>query len=246
MVDQTRVRRIVLEGFVVVASILLAFAIDAWWEEAREASQERALLVALSEELDNTRGLLEDNVRFHEDQLRRTGALLEIAAGQPSRVSTDSLDHLFAGLSSWAMASYERGTLDAILIGGAFNLIEDQSLRRVIVEWQRSLNELAEVEADEERVIRDLWFPLLQEATYMPQIFNTGLERIPGWWAAEIPVRGEVDHTSLAGDRAFVNAVLIRQMTHEDILVFQRRVLSKLDSLASMLPGEAPASSGPS
>jgi hypothetical protein len=38
-------RRIIAEGLAIVASILLAFAIDAWWGRVNQASAEQALLV---------------------------------------------------------------------------------------------------------------------------------------------------------------------------------------------------------
>ena len=39
--------RIITEGVAIVASILLAFAIDAWWQRRAELEQANALVVSL-------------------------------------------------------------------------------------------------------------------------------------------------------------------------------------------------------
>jgi len=49
---QRSLRNLLIEGLVIVASILLAFAIDAGWDQVREREQEQRLLVQLIGELD--------------------------------------------------------------------------------------------------------------------------------------------------------------------------------------------------
>ncbi len=50
--------RVFVEGVVIVGSILLAFGLQAWWDESQERGEERALLqeirTTLSEDLDGT------------------------------------------------------------------------------------------------------------------------------------------------------------------------------------------------
>ena len=53
-----RATRLLVEGAVIVASILLAFGIDAWWDARTERTQERALLTALAEDLAATKEVL--------------------------------------------------------------------------------------------------------------------------------------------------------------------------------------------
>ena len=40
--------RVLVEGVVIVASILLAFGIDAWWEQRQDREEERRILQALT------------------------------------------------------------------------------------------------------------------------------------------------------------------------------------------------------
>ena len=48
--------RVLIEGVVIVGSILLAFGIDTWWEGRQERSQVRAELEALAAEVAEARG----------------------------------------------------------------------------------------------------------------------------------------------------------------------------------------------
>jgi hypothetical protein len=179
--------------------------------------------------------LFDTNSRFHQEQIARTSALLELSATTEVVVFTDSIDHLLAGLSSWSGDVYERGALDAIVLGGGLALIEDPALRRQIAEWSRTLDLVADVEADEENNIREYWLPFLQAKSYMPQIWNVGLERVPGWIAAEIPTWKTEDHVRLLRDPEFTNLVLIRQMTHEDIFHFHGQTTTQLSALVTAL-----------
>ncbi|MDJ0940551.1 MAG: hypothetical protein QNJ00_12400 [Woeseiaceae bacterium] len=68
--------RILAEGTAIVVSILLAFAIDAWWQERTEADQERAQLEALLAEFVSAREHLQRQACWLEDSLGGTLGLL--------------------------------------------------------------------------------------------------------------------------------------------------------------------------
>ena len=79
--------RILAEGTAVVVSILLAFAIDAWWDERKERDDERDVLLALKAEF-------EANAQAY---LRRIEELCEtpvaIISTGPDRAETIILAH---------------------------------------------------------------------------------------------------------------------------------------------------------
>ena len=59
--------RVLTEGFVIVASILLAFGIDAWWDGRQERAEEQRLLVSLADEFATTRDSLSRALEAHRD-----------------------------------------------------------------------------------------------------------------------------------------------------------------------------------
>jgi hypothetical protein len=232
------VRRLTIEVIVVVASILLAFALQAWWEGRSDREQQTRVLAALYQELRANSDVLDRQIAFHEEQVRFTQALLHAAAQTGEVVSSDSLDYLLAGVSSFSIPEYERAALDAALRGRELDVLENLELRRQISAWQRSLEVSVELESQDEYYALEVWQPLLREHSYMPQIWNVGLERIPGWQTSGTPIREAQDHTPLLDNREFVNVLLEKKMVHEDILPSQRTLLSTLDELVRLLDKE--------
>ena len=53
-------RRIFAEGAAIVAGILLAFAIDAWWDDQVEIKEEQRLLAALANEFESNINVLRE------------------------------------------------------------------------------------------------------------------------------------------------------------------------------------------
>ena len=82
--------RVIAEGVVILASVLAALALDAWWDGRQLGSDREAFLAALSVELEETRGLLEATIPIQSDADRRVHALL-LAADTLDRLSVDSL-----------------------------------------------------------------------------------------------------------------------------------------------------------
>ena len=54
------------EALTITGSILLAFAIDAWWDGVQESDLDRAHLTSVLRELETTSDLLDDAIRLHE------------------------------------------------------------------------------------------------------------------------------------------------------------------------------------
>jgi len=58
--------RISIETTAIVGSILLAFAIDAWWDSWRDIERESMLLVALDHDFEQNRNLLRETVASNQ------------------------------------------------------------------------------------------------------------------------------------------------------------------------------------
>ena len=59
MVRESRWKRGLVEGGIILASVLLAFWVDAWWERGQDRALEAAVLDAVAEEMEgNRRNLL--------------------------------------------------------------------------------------------------------------------------------------------------------------------------------------------
>ena len=62
-------KRLFVEATAIVASILIAFAIDAWWQDRTEHIVEAQYLRALREDLNHSLQLLDESETQHRQQV---------------------------------------------------------------------------------------------------------------------------------------------------------------------------------
>jgi len=66
MKQETPWNKLAVEAIVIVGSILLAFAIDAWWSERNETDQVNAVLAVLKLDLESSQRRLETIRSSHD------------------------------------------------------------------------------------------------------------------------------------------------------------------------------------
>lgn len=159
--DRRFLPRLLLEGVVVVASILIAFGLDAWWADVQ-------LTREVAEELDGIDRELEENivlVQFQSDMMRRkvaaSRAITDIAAeGAGSLVSVpDTL--LWLAIDPTPTLNASLGGIDAITASGRLQAIRLPELRVRLA----GLRGIIEDAVEEQLVARDL-----QESQIRPRI----------------------------------------------------------------------------
>jgi hypothetical protein len=69
-----------LQGLATVASILLAFAIDAWWDQHKAAEEKTAMLESVKVEMLSDLEWVKPECRYRHAALANTKALLQAAA----------------------------------------------------------------------------------------------------------------------------------------------------------------------
>ena len=56
--------RVFVEGVVIVGSILLAFGIEAWWDDHQDRAEEQRIFVGLKSEFEQNLGLIEIELSY--------------------------------------------------------------------------------------------------------------------------------------------------------------------------------------
>jgi len=138
--------RLIAESVAIVGSILLAFAIDAWWEERLERNDELQQLERLLmefeaniERFDNflvlERALSASLEIFHqmEEAQQRGEESIEVAAGRIALLSI--------------APTYEANSpvLDGLIRSGRLEIIQDGRVINALAAWERTLRDYAEV-----------------------------------------------------------------------------------------------------
>jgi hypothetical protein len=137
-----------MEGLVIVASILAAFALDRWWESVRARREEQQVLQALDEEFRAARDQLERSLSLHQRILHS----VEFVRGELDRAVEDGSP--FVVLPDTALAllyippttQLTLGTLDGLVGSARLGVIRNAELRSSLASWGSTLDELTEEE----------------------------------------------------------------------------------------------------
>lgn len=216
--------RIGAESVAIVASILLAFAIDTWWEDRRDRQDEVLILQQIRTAIALDLADLKDGLNWATGNHERLTELLERLRGT-DQLGTE-IQPLFGAVSEWITVNTRRrmGPYEELKNDG-FSLISDSSIRTQIIDVYEIQLVSAANEADAE-------FSLNQVIPYMHQHFEGYSD--PGW----APVDG---FDSLRDDVYFLNLVGSKQRRLERFIIpaFERAVAA-VETLISELDEKLP------
>ena len=136
--------RILAEGFVIVVSILLAFGIDAWWEDRGVRAEERTLLLALEAEFRGNAVRLASAFAWYEERYTSARRILELFDAEVTTPGADETRSLLGSLLSKRSFYLETGAHDALLASGDLAVISDEELRNRLAAWPRMVAEWQE------------------------------------------------------------------------------------------------------
>ncbi|MEO1035401.1 MAG: hypothetical protein AAFX44_07575 [Pseudomonadota bacterium] len=119
---------IVAESGAIIASILLAFWIDAWWESRNELDLEREQLLSMREEFTanlEALELLNETINEHSSNIEEFIRILKAAGDEPVVVP----DYLLRSAIMWRTSDISTSTLDALMASGSLNVLRNAELR---------------------------------------------------------------------------------------------------------------------
>jgi hypothetical protein len=144
--------RILAEGFAIVVSILLAFGIQAWWEDRQERAVETALLTGLVEDLRLDSADYERFAAVHRARMEGADFLLSPASQDSLRtleatVSPEEMTpgQAFRRINRFARLETVRVSYDQITAAGISEVISDPELRRMIAQYYAEAANRADV-----------------------------------------------------------------------------------------------------
>lgn len=122
-------RRAITEGLVIVASILLAFGIEAWWAERQESQRRDALMEDLQAEILANVASLEDALERQRLRVTRIEVLLNELTPGAAGIARDSLLSLQSAVLVNPSYDARWGILNLLIQSGDLALLEDRELR---------------------------------------------------------------------------------------------------------------------
>ena len=138
--------RIAIEAAAIVASILLAFAIDAWWDERQERLEEQEVLSALIAEFQLNRAEAVEVIETHELGRQRVAALAQLTVAEVGVLRSVEAEEILVAMANPRTFGPIRGTIDSLIGAGRLSIIQDRELRKSLTSFI-NLSEDAEEDA---------------------------------------------------------------------------------------------------
>lgn len=135
----------------IVASILIAFALDAWWQGQREDAREELLLRDLRDEFRENRTELARIGGWHRIVESAATQLLDLGNGTPLPPGVDADSVVAEVFLTGASFNPATGALSAWLASEEGGTVSNSAIRARLGGWQGLLQDVAE---DEERIFR--------------------------------------------------------------------------------------------
>jgi hypothetical protein len=129
---------------IVVAGILIAFSLDAWWDARRERLSQEAQLRALHEEFTANRERIDRAEERHRNIALRSRALLSALQLHPAGSEVQVADSLLGSVFEWRTQEWSMGSVEALIASGDLQRIADPELRRLLADWPASVEEMDE------------------------------------------------------------------------------------------------------
>ena len=156
-------KRTAVEAAAIVASILMAFAIDAWWDEREERKFERQALISLKAEYQDHREVLTRHRTGYADQLQGIASLM-LACQQGYWSSDDhSIDDAIGYLQMPSTTDLGSGVRDSLTSAGRIDVIQNEQLRYELSEWDSVLAELTDNQIFNSNMVASLIHPYLTQ-----------------------------------------------------------------------------------
>ena len=216
-------KRIAVEAAAIVASILFAFAIDAWWDDRQQQEAEQVILQTLLDDLQIKQALLADMNRFNEAIVESTETLLRVATGTEQKLSEDNIDRLI--VDTWWFnneALWDSAPLNLLVAGGNLSLVSNPSLVQALAALQVAIGRVRSHYRNDGEFHNDVMTPFMIVNANMAQINASMLHR-PGHTeiTVTIPDLGLTKshrHSELLSTMQFQNLLIAKRERCTDIL----------------------------
>jgi hypothetical protein len=142
--SNTSWKRILIEGGVIIASILIAFAIDAWWEDRQDTNSEIRNLVRVSAELETNSERIQIKLQTIEVSIKATSTFISWMGPQPASIERDVLLEQWDSLYGIGFFSLQRSATSDYLASGQLDMANTAEVRRAISDWYSSGTALEE------------------------------------------------------------------------------------------------------
>jgi len=237
--------RIAVEGAAIIASILLAFSIDAWWGNKQQHNAEQVVLETLLEDLRDKQDLLDEMNRYSQAIVDSIEVLLRVGAGSQEKPSNEMIDRLI-GDTWWESndALWESAPMNLLVAGGNLSVITNPTLVQELGSLQVALDRVRNHYQKDQKFHQEIMTPFIMSHTNMIQIIaamrhRPGFPDDPGVPKVNVDAINSFDHSKLLSTLEFQNLLAAKMERQLDILATGHPGVEKhLSVVISMLEND--------
>ena len=152
-------RRLSIEAAAIVGSILLAFAIDAWWEERAIRIEEQQVLQGLGLEFHSIRDVLSRHLSMHLQGMQALEDFLSAAGNGGVEEAGPIVDAVLLELLVPRTSDLGSGTLTALLGSGRIEILSNRTLRAKLAAWEGVIGEVWDDQALNVKAVYEIHIP---------------------------------------------------------------------------------------
>ena len=228
--------RIFAEGVAIVISILLAFAIDAWWQAQRDGQRERETLLALLDDFETTKSNIHNAQEFHRAIQQNTINLLKAVTESNPSLSNDEIEQLVVGITWWdGWSHFPTGAVNSVVFGGDLAILTDDVLRKLVADWPSKIDRFEKAQRQDYDFFFNVLMPFLRGNSYLPQQ-ATVVASIPGGadippFAIDLEIKDVRTYEEIMANEEFHNILAHKSWIQSDILI----VLDEAEALIDQM-----------
>lgn len=137
-------KRVFVEGTAIVVSILLAFGIDAWWDDRQQRASDTAHLHGVLEEFESHKLLLAEAIVSHRATIDLGYELFELLASDQDAAQKARTAEVIDLLFNFYRINAPFGSLQTAISSGAIARMADVDLASDIANWPTTIDDLLE------------------------------------------------------------------------------------------------------
>ena len=153
------VGRLFVEAAVIVGSILLAFGIDAWWDERQDRVEEQEILRGLYDEFSQNRQRLERDMSLDGANLEVLARILEAIDSGVWDEQEIPIDVAIGDMLSPTTSDLGNGVFDALVNAGRIELLSNKELRTRLAAWNGIFDEVRDDQANNSKIVLEQIVP---------------------------------------------------------------------------------------